>query len=74
MKKNQNKFGFYLTFAWIGQNFNKKIILKKTLIYRFILKVIMKYVLNGTNAFIIYVENCSLRIYVYIKKTGSKGI
>lgn len=28
----------------------------------------MKYVLNGTNAFIIYVENCSLRIYVYIKK------
>lgn len=34
----------------------------------------MKYVLNGTNAFIIYVENCSLRIYVYIKKTGSKDI
>lgn len=28
----------------------------------------MKYVLNGTNAFIIYVENCSLRIYVYITK------
>lgn len=28
----------------------------------------MKDVLNGTNAFIIYVENCSLRIYVYIKK------
>lgn len=28
----------------------------------------MKYVLNGINVFIIYVENCSLRIYVYIKK------
>lgn len=34
----------------------------------------MKYVLNGINVFIIYVENCSLRIYVYIKKIGSKGI
>lgn len=28
----------------------------------------MKYVLNGINVFIIYVENWSLRIYVYIKK------
>lgn len=32
----------------------------------------MKCVLNGINVFIICVENCILRIYVYIKKFGSK--